>query len=866
MANDFELGAAGDRLPPQNIEAETEILGGILLDPDALARVSEVLKPEAFYLTAHQEIYRAAMLLAAQGRPTDLMSVSAWLADRELLDRVGGTAVLRQLVEQTPSSINIDQYAKLVVDKYIRRQLLRASNAAASLAYDTSMEVPQVMDRIEQEMFEVTQDRVQRALVPASDILLNIFAQLEEKAERDDSLPGLPTGFYDLDSKTQGLQRSDLIIVAGRPSMGKCLAAESELVLADGSIVTIAQIYRRGAADLLTLKRDGRFGLAQPSAFVNDGLKPVFRVTTRLGRAVETTLVHPFLTLQGWRSLGELQVGDRIAVPRKIDLFGREHWRDCAVKLLAYTIGDSCLTQAAPEFVHSNPVLRAEFAGAAAEFAGLGVKLEDFGERELLLARSQPLADGFGDAEWPSPPAPLPSRSVASAVSLGEGSNSQEPLGFVQFPFPQDWGKGLGDGGQSAIALMLWLQELGLWGKGAAEQCLPAGVFRLERQQLALFLNRMFASQGWAVVSASGRPQLGYASASERLARQLQHLLLRFGVIARLQQCWGNDRGDRRPTWQLEITEAQSIRTFADRIGIFGQEAALDEVRQALSERHRQTHQDLLATNDEIYWDEIVSIEATGYKQVYDLTIPDTHNFVANDICVHNTAICLNIAHNVAAQSKLPIAVFSLEMSREQLVQRMLSSEAKIESHRLRSGRISEHEWQRLSQAIGHLSELPIFIDDTANSTVTEIRSKARRLQAEQGGALGMILLDYLQLMEGSGSDNRVLELARITRGLKALAKELNAPVVVLSQLSRAVESRSDKRPQLSDLRESGSIEQDADLVLMLYREEYYDPNTTEKGLAELMIVKHRNGPTGTVKLLFENQYTQFRNLASKPS
>ena len=235
------MGAAGDRLPPQNIEAETEILGGILLDPDALARVAEILKPEAFYLTAHQEIYRAAMMLTAQGRPTDLTSVSAWLDDRELLDRVGGTSALRQLVEQTPSSINIDQYAKLVADKYVRRQLIRASNQAASLAYDTSMDVPVVVDRIEQEIFEVTQDRVQKSLVPASDILLNIFAQLEEKADQEGALPGIPTGFYDLDKMTQGLQRSDLVIVAGRPSMGKtaiCLnmahniAAQSRLPIA----------------------------------------------------------------------------------------------------------------------------------------------------------------------------------------------------------------------------------------------------------------------------------------------------------------------------------------------------------------------------------------------------------------------------------------------------------------------------------------------------------------------------------------------------------------------------------------------------------------------------------------------------------
>ena len=203
-------------------------------------------------------------------------------------------------------------------------------------------------------------------------------------------------------------------------------------------------------------------------------------------------------------------------------------------------------------------------------------------------------------------------------------------------------------------------------------------------------------------------------------------------------------------------------------------------------------------------------------------------------------------------------------MSKQQLVYRLLSSEARIESGRLRTGRIGQHEWEPLGHAISSLSQIPIFIDDTPNISVTEMRSKCRRLKAENGGALGLILIDYLQLMEGS-SDNRVQELSKITRSLKGLARELNVPIISLSQLSRGVESRTNKRPMMSDLRESGSIEQDADLIMMLYREEYYDPDTPDRGLAEVIIAKHRNGPTGTVKLLFEPQYTLFRNLA-KPN
>ncbi len=244
----------------------------------------------------------------------------------------------------------------------------------------------------------------------------------------------------------------------------------------------------------------------------------------------------------------------------------------------------------------------------------------------------------------------------------------------------------------------------------------------------------------------------------------------------------------------------------------------------------------------------------TGGFQRSDLII------LAGRPSMGKTAMALGVARAIADTAT--VAIFSLEMSKEQLVQRLLSSEAEIESNRLRSGRISQNEWEPLSLALGSLSELPIFIDDTPNITVTEIRSKCRRLQAEQGGELGLILLDYLQLMEGGNSDNRVQELSKITRSLKGLARELRVPLMALSQLSRSVESRTNKRPMMSDLRESGSIEQDADLVIMLYREEYYQPDTPDRGVAEVIITKHRNGPTGTIKLLFDSHLTKFKNLA----
>ena len=447
LREEANFEALPDSIPPQNLEAEEAVLGAILLDPDAIGRVADVLQPEAFYLGAHREIYRTAVMLHSQGKPTDLTAMCAWLADTGSLEKAGGQGRLVELVERITSTASIDQVARLVMDKFLRRQLIRSGNEVIRLGFDQSKPMEQVLDEAEQKIFAISQEKPSTGLTPTAEILTSTFNEIESRS-LGTSVAGIPCNFYDLDAITQGLQRSDLIIVAGRPAMGK-------------------------------------------------------------------------------------------------------------------------------------------------------------------------------------------------------------------------------------------------------------------------------------------------------------------------------------------------------------------------------------------------------------------------------TSIVLNIAKNVAQLHALPVCVFSLEMSKEQLTYRLLSMEVGIESGRLRTGRLQQEEWPLLGQGINSLGQLPLFFDDKPNTGVLEMRSLCRRLMAETGKELGLIVIDYLQLMEGSTPDNRVQELSRITRGLKGMARELNVPVMALSQLSRGVESRTNKRPMLSDLRESGSIEQDADLVLMIYRDEYYNPETADRGITEVIVTKHRNGPVGTVKLLFEPQFTRFRNLAA---
>ena len=260
-----------------------------------------------------------------------------------------------------------------------------------------------------------------------------------------------------------------------------------------------------------------------------------------------------------------------------------------------------------------------------------------------------------------------------------------------------------------------------------------------------------------------------------------------------------------------------------------------------------------------------ISGTASGFADLDDLLSgfqPNTLNILGARPAMGKTALGLGIATNIAKSTRKPVLVFSLEMGHEELAQRIVSSEAEVESGKLRSGRIDENDWSKIGRAIHRLDTLPLYLDDNPRVTVMEIRAKARRLKARHG-EIGMIMIDYLQLMSGgANSENRQLEVSEISRGLKILARELGCPILALSQLSRTLESRSDKRPMLADLRESGSLEQDADVVMFLYRDEVYNRESADKATAELIIAKHRSGPTGMAKLVFRGQYTKFGNAA----
>ena len=255
---------------------------------------------------------------------------------------------------------------------------------------------------------------------------------------------------------------------------------------------------------------------------------------------------------------------------------------------------------------------------------------------------------------------------------------------------------------------------------------------------------------------------------------------------------------------------------------------------------------------------------STGFYDLDNVTA-GLHNsdllIVAARPAMGKSAFAINLATNAAVKSNVPTVIFNLEMSKEQIGNRILCSEALVDSNKIRTGQIEDEDWMKLAQTLGRISDAPIYIDDTPGISVMEIRAKCRKLKLEKN--IGLIVIDYLQLISGSGKKNtsREQEISEISRSLKILAKELNVPVIALSQLSRTAEKRDDKRPMLSDLRESGAIEQDADIVMFLYRDDYYNPDTEKKNVAEVILAKHRGGSTGTVELAWLPSYTKFANL-----
>lgn len=957
MQDPADQETAALKLPPHSLEAEQSVLGGLMLDNQAWDNVSDRLVADDFYRYEHRLVFNVMTHLAEAEQPLDVVTLSEALDGRDQLDTVGGLGFLAELARNTPSASNIRAYADIVRERATLRKLIRAANQIAEGAFaPQGRPADELLNEAERLVFQIAEERPKTGgPIGMSELLTKAVDRIDELFNMKGQMTGLSSGFRDLDDMTSGLQPSDLVIIAGRPSMGKCLMSGSRLVDPEsGALVTIDDLVARQQASLLTLTNDFKLEKTCASAFVDDGLKPVFRVRTATGREVATTLTHPFLTGEGWQPLGKIDVGERIAVPREIPVFGHDVMPEYQLKTLAYMLGDGGTTQTCPMFTNSNEALRADFADAVGHFPGVTCRLVDKAERKTKrtptlrvsrdATRPYDLREQFShvlraklQAKGMTGEALASLLNVSKAAVSGWCNGKMVPVQptfmrlceTLDLAVTSDFSASdySSVGKNSPNPVRRFLDVHGVWAKKALYKQIPDCVFRLPKQQLALFLNRLFACDGSAFIQANGQGRISYASSSRELVRGVQHLLLRFGILSKIREKHNRYDNLRQSPWELEILDQTSQKRFIQDVGIFSKEGALAELSACINAKRIHSNRDSLPksvnhyvlakkgqrswrmlfeksgktlpvgynphlsgvgerclsrhraaefadlldadryleslASSDIYWDEVVAIEPLGMQQVYDLTVDDTHNFVAEDICVHNTTFAMNLVEHAVIASDKPVMVFSMEMPADSLMLRMLSSLGRIDQTRVRTGQLEDEDWPRLTSAVNLLKDKQLFIDDTAALSPNEMRSRIRRVVREQGN-MAMIMIDYLQLMQIPGfSENRTGEISEISRSLKGLAKEFNCPVIALSQLNRSLEQRPNKRPVMSDLRESGAIEQDADVIAFVYRDEVYNPdNPDNQGLAELIIGKQRNGPIGTVHMAFIGKYTRFEDLA----
>jgi replicative DNA helicase len=861
----------GAGVPPQNDEAEVAVLGTILLTEQALDQIFVDLRltAEDFYRPRHQLIFRAMMRLKEKAEPeaVDAITVCDDLKREGRLEEAGGAPYIHSLPTMVPAAGAVRDYARIVRDHAILRRLLGAAREIQEKVATDGGDPRTLVEQAEQAIFRAGHDHDSSQLRTIEDVLHEELDKLERLSKEGQSLTGTPSGYRDLDDITGGFQPGNLIVLAARPAMGKCLPG-SALVYdpSTGARRRMDEVVGRIEAGVETwvasLGSDLRLRPTRVAAAFRNGPKPVYRLTTRLGRVVEATANHPLLRTDGWQPLEDLAVGDRIAVPRNLPRSGSvDSLPDHEIVLLAALIADGNLTNRTPRFCY-----------------GEGSPVLDEVERAAAACGTRLSNDGSGTAN----------------ISAGRGS------------------------GRNPVRELC--ERHGIWGLRSEEKFVPDAIFGLPDEQIQRFLSVLYACDGHVHVS-DRLGQIGYSTISTRLARDVQHLLVRLGIVSviRVLRRAVYDGTDKQAR-EVRITGQEDLRRFCQAIPVCGKRPAIRRMEERLASVPRQTNTDTvpisfwpevlaakgerswaevsvatgrprnhnwhvgsrglsrqlmseLATatgssrlddlaRSDVWWDEIVAIDPIGSAETYDITVPGDHNFVADDVLVHNSALATNIAENAAVDHGKGVALFSLEMSEGELAQRFIASRAKINGESLRKGRVKADRWPKVLQATEKLAGAPLFIDDSSDLGVLELRAKARRLH--QRNPLGLLIVDYLQLMRAEDPrDGRVEQVGKMSRGLKILARELHIPVIAISQLSRAVESRPDKRPLMSDLRESGNIEQDADMVMFVYRDEYYNPDTTEKpGVAEVIIGKHRNGPVGSVELTFLERYPKFASIA----
>jgi replicative DNA helicase len=787
------------KVPPHSIEAEQSVLGGLLLDNAAWDRIADFLSQSDFYRYDHRIIFEHIGKLISTTRPADVVTVYEALTTSGKADDVGGLAYLNALAQNTPSAANIRRYAEIVRDRAVLRRLVSVADEISADAFNPQgKEVRQLLDEAESKVFSIAEEGAR-----GTQGFLEIGPLLTEVVERIDTLyhtanpsdvTGTPTGFVDLDRMTSGMHGGELIIVAGRPSMGKAQPL-------DARVKTLTGWKRMGDLELGDALASVDGAPSMVTGIYPQGERQVYRVTFSDGRSAECCDEHL------WRV--HCREWER---PRVVDtaqlrmLLTRERYRNRL---------------------------------------WIDLPSGDFGHREALPVDPWVLGALLGDGA-------IDGTSVRFSVKADETlARMRTRVGEslqLEYAGQYDWrikGRPAAAGTQrpSVNPIKQALELLDLWGCTSYDKFIPRAYLDAAKEVRLDVLRGLLDTDGWVESWGTVR----YSTASARLATDVTELARSLGgwCSVSTKKTWCVRDGVR----QEGAIAYQCTISHPDPQSLFLFEGKRERLERGRTRRKMPV---------------VVSIEPTRRTETQCISVSHpTRLYVTDDYVVtHNTAFSMNIGEYVAVEYGLPVAVFSMEMPGTQLVMRMLGSVGRLDQHRMRTGRLTDEDWPKLTHAVQKMSEAQLFIDETGGLNPMELRSRARRL-ARQCGKLGLIIIDYLQLMSGSSSgENRATEISEISRSLKGLAKELDVPVIALSQLNRSLEQRPNKRPVMSDLRESGAIEQDADVILFIYRDEVYNPDSPDKGTAEIIIGKQRNGPIGPVRLTFLGQYTKFDNFA----
>lgn len=821
--------ARGPRVPPHDLDAEESLLGAMLLSSDAVVAAIEICSPADFYKPAHGQIFAAAVALFERGEAVDAVTVHDELRRSGALEQVGDLSVLVGLQANTPSTANARHYARIVEEHSLLRRMIGVAGEVAELGYSVPEDVAGAVDEAERMVFDLADRRTADSVEALGKLLGPSLDRIEEIHNRSSRITGVATGYAAVDDILAGLQPASLTIVGARPAMGKALALDTPIPT-PGGWKTMGTLQ---AGDEVYDEQGHPCRVVYTSPVFLD--RRCYRLTFDDGSALVADGEHRWLAYDfpAWKS-------HRTATTL-IERGPSEH------PALAR---DQSSRRRRPRLV-TTEAMKVE-----------GVRTRDGSRPNWYL----PLAGALDGPDLPLPVDPYvlgcwlgDSTTTSTEITIGAEDAphfvsefrargySLTPRAGLMWTTTPVRGSGAWQGYHGPLRVLTReLQQAGLL--GGATKHVPAPYLRASFKQRLALLQGLMDTDG-TVTNANGSAELCLANRAmlEQAAELVRSLGHKPHVIREKLVPLPDGRFVR--AWRLRWTPLDPV---------FRMPRKAARLAATVSTRRNGKHtRRAVVAIDEVPTVPVRCIAVSSPSRLFLAGAGMTPT--------HNTSFALGVLAHVGTVLRQPALLFSLEMGHLELTQRLLASEARVDSQRMRTGRLQDTDWGKIGQAVSRLSESTIFIDENPHLTVMDIRARARRLKKAQGG-LGLVVVDYLQLMTGRGrAENRQVEVAEISRGLKILARELECPVVALSQLSRNLEARQDKRPMLSDLRESGSLEQDADVVLFIYREEQYDPDTPidRRGIAEVIVAKHRNGPTGSAHLVFLSQYARFDNLQS---